>query len=122
MFYNWLEGSTKFVGRNEGLPQFIHKQDALVSQPDGNVAVIAPGGYYFIRLGDVYENEHESTVLIESVFLIDKNNNSTPVPAYDIRSTYKTPTIRFNLTAPSFYKAGETTFSYFIDGYHDGWL
>ena len=122
VFYNWLEGSTKFVGRNEGLPLFIHKQDALVSQPGGNVAVIAPGGYYFVRVDDIYENEHESTVLIESIFLIDKNNNSVLVPTNDIRSTYKTPTIRFNLTAPSFYKAEETTFSYFIDGYHDDWV
>jgi len=122
VFYNWLENSTKLVGRNEGLPLFIHKQDALVSQPSGNVVVVAPGGYYFVRLDDVYENEHESTVLIESVFLIDKNNNSALVPAHDVRSTYKTPTIRFNLTAPSFYKASETTFSYFIDGYHDDWV
>ena len=122
VLYNWRENSTKLVGRSEGLPLFIHKQEALVSQPGGNVAVIAPGGYYFVQLGDIYENEHESTVLIESVFLIDKNNNSAPVPAYDVRSTYKTPTIRFNLTAPSFYKAGETTFSYFIDGYHDDWV
>ena len=122
VFYNWLENSIKLVGKNEGLPFFIHKQNALVSQPDGNVAVIAPGGYYFVRVDDIYENEHESTVLIESIFLIDKNNNSVLVPANDIRSTYKTPTIRFNLTAPSFYKAEETTFSYFIDGYHDDWV
>ena len=122
VLYNWRENSTKFVGRNEGLPLFIHKQEALVSQPGGNVAVVAPGGYYFVRLGDIYENEHESTVIIESVFLIDKNNNSALVTANDVRSTHKTPTIRFNLTAPSLYKAGETTFSYFIDGYHDGWV
>jgi serine phosphatase RsbU (regulator of sigma subunit)/ligand-binding sensor domain-containing protein len=122
VLYNWRENSTKLVGRNEGLPLFIHKQKALVSQPSGNVAVVAPGGYYFVRLDDVYENEHESTVLIESVFLIDKNNNSVIVPANDVRSTHKTPTIRFNLTAPSLYKAGETTFSYFIDGYHDDWV
>jgi hypothetical protein len=122
VLYNWRENSIKFVGRNEGLPLFIHKQEALVSQPGGNVAVAAPGGYYLVQLGDIYENEHESTVLIESVFLIDKNNNSALVPANDVRSTHKTPTIRFNLTAPSLYKAGETTFSYFIDGYHDGWV
>jgi len=122
VLYNWRENSTKLVGRNEGLPFFIHKQKALVSQPGGNVVVVAPGGYYFVRLDDIYENEHESTVLIESVFLVDKNNNSAIVPAYDVRSTYKTPTIRFNLTAPSFYKAKETTFSYFVDGYHDDWV
>jgi len=122
VLYNWLESSIKLVGKNEGLPFFIHKQEALVSQPGGNAAVVAPGGYYFVRVDDIYENEHESTVLIESIFLIDKNNNSALVAANDVRSTYKTPTIRFNLTAPSFYKAGETTFSYFIDGYHDDWV
>ena len=122
VLYNWFESSIKLVGKNEGLPFFIHKQEALVSQPGGNAAVVAPGGYYFVRVDDIYENEHESTVLIESIFLIDKNNNSALVSANDVRSTYKTPTIRFNLTAPSFYKAGETTFSYFIDGYHDDWV
>jgi len=122
VLFNWKENTAKQIGSNEGLSSFMHQSEALVSQPGGNVAVIAPGGYYFVQLGDIYENDHESTVLIESVFLIDKNNNSALVPAYDVRSTYKTPTIRFNLTAPSFYKAGETTFSYFIDGYHDDWV
>jgi ligand-binding sensor domain-containing protein len=122
VLFNWKENTAKQIGSNEGLSSFMHQSEALVSQPGGNVAVIAPGGYYFVQIGDVYENEHESTVLIESVFLIDKNNNSALVPANDVRSTHKTPTIRFNLTSPSLYKAGETTFSYFIDGYHDGWV
>ena len=122
VFYNWRENSIKLVGKNEGLPFFIHKQDALVSQPGGNVAVVALGGYYFVRVDDIYENEHESTTLIESAFIIDKYNNNVPVPTNNIRSTYKTPTIRFNLTAPSLYKSNETTFSYFIDGYHDDWV
>ena len=122
VLYNWQDNTTKLVGKNEGLSTFFSHQKALVSQPNGDVVVVAPDGYYFVRLEDIYENEHESNVLIESVFLIDKNNNASLVAANDVRSTHKTPTIRFNLTAPSLYKAGETTFSYFIDGYHDDWV
>ena len=120
--FNWEEQTAKLISSSDGPISFTHNSQTLISQPKGNVMVMTAGGYYLVQLNDIYENEHKSTALIESVFLIDKNNNSALVAANDVRSTYKTPTIRFNLTAPSFYKAGETTFSYFIDGYHDAWL
>ena len=122
VLFNQKESTAKQIGSKEELSSFIHRPEALVSQPNNNIAVVANGGYYLVNLGDVYENDHESTALIESVFLIDKNNNSILVPENDVRSTYKTPTLRFNLTAPSLYKADETTFSYFIEGYHDDWV
>jgi len=122
VLFNQKENTAKQIGSKDGLSSFIHRPEALVSQPNGNILIVAVGGYYLVQIGDVYENDHESTVLIESVFVIDKYNNSAIVPVNDVRSTHKTPTIRFNLTAPSLYKAGETTFSYFIDGYHDDWV
>ncbi len=122
VLFNQKENTAKQIGSKDELSSFIHRPEALVSRPNNNIAVVANEGYYLVNLGDVYENDHESTALIESVFLIDKNNNSILVPANDVRSTYKTPTLRFNLTAPSLYKADETTFSYFIEGYHDDWV
>ena len=60
--------------------------------------------------------------MVESVELIDKNNKKHTTGKDNIRATHTTPIIKINLTAPSIFKAGNATFSYFIDGYHDTWV
>jgi serine phosphatase RsbU (regulator of sigma subunit)/ligand-binding sensor domain-containing protein len=110
------------VSEEEGLRAFYRHPEALISGTNGNVFVVSPKGVQRVVVEDLYTNEYESVVVIESVQLIDKNNKKHPVQKDEIKSTYTKPIIRVNLTSPSMFKANNTTFSYFIEGYHDKWV
>jgi len=119
---DWEEKNISVVGQTEGLRPFYHVEDALIPQKNGNVHIVSPEGIQTVAASDLFVNEHEATVLVESVVLIDKSNKVFSTNKKNIQATHETPTIRINLTAPSIYKSEETTFTYFIDGYHDAWV
>ena len=119
---DWKNRNVSAVGAEEGLEKFYRSQDALIPKTDGNVYIVSPGGLQDVDARQLYTNEHEAVVVVESVELIDKNNKKHTTRKDNIRSTHTTPIIKINLTAPSIFKASNTTFSYFIDGYHDAWV
>ena len=112
----------KNIHIDEGLIEFIGTQASLVSTENGNALVMGLKGHYFIEKNLVYINEFEQKVAIESVNLIDRNNKKYVAPINNVKVTHKTPTINILYTSPSFYKANETTYSYFIEGYHETWI
>ena len=119
---DWSTKNINVVGQQEGLGSFFRNENALVPRKNGNALVVSPDELQLVNVGDLYTNEHEATVVVESVELIDKNNKKYITNKKDIKATHTTPTIRINLTAPSIFKAGKTTFSYFINGYNDTWV
>ena len=119
---NFINNNISVVGPEEGLNPFFKDDQVLIPRKDGNVDIISPGGLQNIKAQDLYTNEHEAVVVVESVELIDKNNKRHPIKKKNIKSTHTKPIIKVNLTAPSMFKAGKTTFSYFIKGYHDKWI
>ena len=119
---DWKNKNVSTVGAEEGLQAFYRNQSALIPKADGNAHIVSPGGLQEVDASQLYTNEYEAVVVVESVELIDKNNKKHPTGKDNIRATHATPIIKINLTAPSIFKAGNTTFSYFIDGYHDTWV
>ena len=82
---------------------------------------MSPSGLQSINTGQLYINEYEASVVVESVQLVDKNNKKHKADKNNTK-THATPTIKINLTAPAIFKAEKTTFSYFIEGYHNAWV
>ena len=119
---DWKNKNVSVVGVEEGLETFYRNQNALIPKTDGNAYIVSPGGLQDVDARQLYTNEHEAVVVVESVELIDKNNKKHTTGKDNIRATHTTPIIKINLTAPSIFKAGNATFSYFIDGYHDTWV
>ena len=119
---NFTNNNISVVGPEEGLQPFFKDDQSLVPRNNGNVDIVSPEGLQNVSVQDLYTNEHEAVAVIESIELIDKNNKKHAVKKKDIKSTHTKPIIKVNLTAPSMFKAGNTTFSYFIKGYHDKWI
>ena len=119
---NWKSRDMRIVGPREGLRIFYRDKNALISKKDGSVFVISPRVIQEIDAEKIYTNEFEAFVTIESVQLIDKQNKKHDVEKNNIKVTHTTPTIKINLTAPAIFKSENTTFSYFIDGYHNSWV
>ena len=112
----------KNIYKEEGLEDFLTTQNSLVTAEDGNALVVGFGGYYHIDKNLIYVNEHEPKIEIESIFLIDRNNRRFDAPMDNIQITYKTPTINIVYASPSFYKAKQTSYSYFVEGYNNSWI
>jgi len=119
---NHMSGDVKNLSKEEGLETFIESQNSLVSTQNGNAMIMGLGGHYYINKDLIYINEHEEYVSIESVNLVDKNNKKYPTKRHDIKATHTTPTIHISFTSPSYYKPAETTFLFFVDGYHESWV
>ena len=119
---DWKNKNISTVGTEEGLEMFYRNQNTLIPKTDGNVHIVSPRGLQEVDVRQLYTNEYEAVVVVESVELIDKNNKKRITGKDNIKATHTTPIIKINLTAPSIFKAGNTTFSYFIDGYHDTWV
>ena len=119
---NWSNKNISNIGPSEGLQPYFKDQNALLRKEEGVALVISPGGIQEVSADKIYINEHEATVVIESVELIDRQNKKHKVEKSNIRSKHTTPIIKINLTAPSIYKAGSTTFSYLVENYHTDWI
>jgi len=119
---DWSEKNISVISQDEGLTTFYKDKNATISSVDGNVRVVSPDGLYKVNKNQLYTNEYEAMVVIESVQLIDKNNKKHNTVKTNIKATHTKPTIKINLTAPAIYKAEKTTFSYFIEGYHSAWV
>ena len=119
---DWKNKNINILGEEEGLGEFFRDKSALIPKPNGGVYVVSPSGLQSINTGQLYTNEYEASVVVESVQLVDKNNKKHRIQKTNIKATYKKPTIKINLTAPAIYKAEKTTFTYFIDGYHSEWV
>ena len=119
---DWKNKNINIVSRQEGLDGFFKDRDALIPRGDGDVYVVSPSGLQLVNIDQLYINEYEASVVVESVQLIDKNNKKHKADKNNTRVTHATPTIKINLTAPSIFKAEKTTFSYFIEGYHNAWV
>jgi len=119
---NHISGEVKNLSKEEGLETLVESQSSLVSTPNGNAMVLAPGGHYYIDKELIYINEHDEFISIESVSLIDKNNKKYPTKKENIKATYATPTINISFSSPSYHRPTETTFSFLVDGYHDSWV
>ena len=119
---DWKNKNLNILGPEEGLAPFFRNKNTLIPKTDGNAYVVSPTGLQEVDVGQLYTNMHEAFVVVESVELIDKNNKKHRTVKNNIKATHTTPIIKINLTAPSIFKAANTTFSYFIDGYHDTWV
>ena len=119
---DWKNKNINIVGEQEGLDGFYKDKNALVEKNNGGAYVVSPSGLQNVDVTQLYTNEHEASVVVESVHLIDKNNKKHKADKNNTRVTHTTPTIKINLTAPAIFKAEKTTFSYFIEGYHNTWV
>jgi serine phosphatase RsbU (regulator of sigma subunit)/ligand-binding sensor domain-containing protein len=119
---DWKNKNTNIVSKEEGLDGFFKDENSLIPRGDGGVYVVSPQGLQSVSVDQLYTNEYEASVVIESVQLFDKNNKKHMADKNNIRVTHTTPTIKINLTAPSIFKADKTTFSYLIEGYHSTWV
>ena len=119
---NWSNKNISNIGPGEGLQPYFKDQSALFRRGEGVALVVSPGGIQEVSADKIYINEHEATVVVESVELIDRQNKKHKVEKSNIRSKHTTPIIKINLTAPSIYKAGSTTFSYLVENYHTNWI
>ena len=119
---DWARKSISNIGSQEGLKPFFKNQNSLFSKEEGVALLVSPSGIQEINADELYINEYEATIVVESVELIDKQNKKHRVDKTGIKANHTTPIIRINLTTPSIYKANQTTFSYFVDNYHTDWV
>jgi len=119
---DWANKNINIVGAQEGLDEFYRDTGALAQADDGGAHIVSPAGLQKVSASQLYTNEYEASVVIESVQLVDKNNKKHSAQKSKIRATHKKPTIKINLTAPAVFKAEKTTFTYFIEGYHNTWV
>ena len=106
---DWKNKNTNIVSKEEGLDGFFKDENSLIPKGDGGVYVASPQGLQSVSVDQLYTNEYEASVVIESVQLFDKNNKKHTASKNNIRVTHTTPTIKINLTAPSIFKADKTT-------------
>ena len=119
---DWEKNNINIVGLQEGLSEFYRDRSALAPAGDGGAYIVSPSGLQKVSASQLYTNEYEASVVVESVQLVDKNNKKHSTQKTNIKATHKQPTIKINLTAPAIFKAEQTTFTYFIEGYHNTWV
>ena len=119
---DWAKNNINIVGLPEGLGEFYRDRNALAPTNDGSAHIVSPSGLQRVSASQLYTNEYEASVVVESVQLVDKNNKKHSAQKTNIKATYIYPTIKINLTAPAIFKAEKTTFTYFIEGYHNTWV
>ena len=110
---DWKNKNINIVGEQEGLDGFYKDKNALVEKNNGGAYVVSPSGLQNVDVTQLYTNEHEASVVVESVHLIDKNNKKHKADKNNTRVTHTTPTIKINLTAPAIFKAEKIFFLYF---------
>ena len=119
---DWTNKNISNIGPQEGLLPYYRDQNSLISKKNGGVYIVSPEGIQEASAEMIYTNEYEAVVVVESVELIDRQNKKHKTNKTEVRSKHTTPIIRINLTAPSMYKSENTTFSYFLEGYHSDWV
>ncbi len=119
---DWANTSVSNIGPEEGLGVYLKDQNSLYSIKEGSALIASPTGFQEVDVSRLYTNEYEATTTIESIELIDRQNQKHTISKIDVKSTHTTPIIKINLTAPSMYKAKSTTFSYYIENYHTDWV
>ena len=119
---DWANTNVSNIGPEEGLGAYLKDQNSLYNIKEGSVLVASPSGVQEVDANKLYTNEYEATTAIESIELIDRQNKKHTIGKTNVKSTHTTPIIKINLTAPSIYKAKNTTFSYYVENYHTDWV
>ena len=115
-------GEINNLGKKEGLESFVEQQGSLVVTRDGNALVMENTGFYIINKEKIHIDHFQQKVNIKTIELYDRNNKGRKTTQKPIVVTHETPTIKISFSAPTFYKADETTYSYKVKGYNDSWV
>ena len=119
---NSKTGEINNLGKTEGLGEFIEEQPSLVTTKNGNALIMEETGFYVVDKEKIHVDDFQQKVTINTVELYDRNNKGKETIQEPVIVTHETPTLNISFSAPTFYKADETTYSYKIKGYNDSWV